>query len=94
MNDFVALDEECRSDLSFISKLCSSWNSISYFFEGETETSAQLKFYSDEAPTISIRGAFKNSKELKDLPSSVQSTALLELYPVVISCLSWGDAVF
>ncbi|XP_052398873.1 uncharacterized protein LOC127946375 [Carassius gibelio] len=98
MHATVTLDEGCRSDLKFWSKLCNNWNGISFFYDDEIESSVKLQFFTDAAPSVGFGGIFNNQwfaerwpKELKELAPSIQSTALLEIYPIVIACLLWAD---
>lgn len=98
MQDTITLDEGCRSDLTFWSKLCDNWNGISFFYEEDIETSVKLQFFTDAAPSVGFGGIFNKQwfaerwpKELKELAPSIQSTALMELYPIVIACLLWAD---
>ena len=59
--------------------------------------SVSLKFFTDAVPSVSFGGFYNKQwfadiwpKYLLSLPQKAQSTALLELYPVVVACLLWG----
>ncbi len=97
LNDIVILDEGCRSDLRFWSLLLNNWNGISFFYYDELESSATLKLYTDAAPSVGFGGVFNGQwfasawpNELLSAPVNTLSTALLELYPIVIACTLWG----
>ncbi len=97
LNDIVTLDEGCRSDLRFWSLLLINWNGISFFYYDELESSATLKLYTDAAPSVGFGGVFNGQwfasawpNELLSAPVNTLSTALLELYPIVIACILWG----
>ena len=96
--DIVHLDEGSRSDLRFWSTLCNEWNGISFFHNDAVESSLELGFFTDAAPSIGFGGFFNNEwfadswpNQLLDLPKDVLSSALFELYPVVIAAMLWGD---
>lgn len=57
-----------------------------------------MKLFTDASSTLGFGGYFQghwfNSKWPEDLPSVVDSKlsmALLELYPIVVACILWGD---
>ena len=97
LNDMVTLDEGCRSELQFWSLLCKKWNGISFFYNEQLETSMAMELYTDAAPSVGFGGYFNNQwfadawpKELLSLPANASSIALMEMYPIVVSCLLWG----
>ena len=97
LSDSVVLDEGCRSDLGFWASLLEGWNGISMFLNDQVESSAELKFYTDAAPSLGYGGIFGDQwfaggwpVELSALPPSVQSTALMEIYPIAVACVLWG----
>ncbi len=97
LNDIVTLDDGCRSDLRFWSLLLINWNGISFFYYDELEFSATLKLYTDAAPSVGFGGVFNGQwfasawpNELLSVPVNTLSTALLELYPIMIACILWG----
>ena len=66
-------------------------------FNSLPEMSVSLKFFTDAVPSVSFGGFYNKQwfadiwpKYLLSLPQKAQSTALLELYPVVVACLLWG----
>ena len=97
MHDVICVDEGCRSDLRFWSYLCDNWNGVSFFYDDRFATSVSMHLFTDAAPSLGFGGVFggewfadKWPVELRDLPSDVQSIALMELYPIVMACLIWG----
>ncbi|XP_037627458.1 uncharacterized protein LOC119489294 [Sebastes umbrosus] len=97
LHDMVSLDAGCRSELRFWSLLCKEWNGISFFYNEILETSLAIKLYTDAAPSVGFGVFFNNQwfadawpKEMSSLPANVSSTALMEMYPIVIACLLWG----
>lgn len=99
LHDTVTLDEGCRSELRFWSLLLEKWNGISFFYNDNTESSLAIRLFTDAAPSVGFGGFFDNQwfadvwpKELSSLPASASSSALMELYPIVIACLLWGKS--
>ena len=92
--DSVTLDEGCRSDLRFWGQLLAHWNGISFFYEDVISSADDLKFFTDAAPSLGFGGMFQNRwfagswpREFADLD---QSSALYEMYPIVVACHLWG----
>ncbi len=97
LHDTVTLDEGCRSELQFWSLLLEKWNGVSFFYNDDMESSSAIKLFTDAAPSVGFGGFFNNEwfadvwpKEMSSLPASASSSALMEIYPIVISCLLWG----
>ncbi|XP_034562822.1 uncharacterized protein LOC117829305 [Notolabrus celidotus] len=98
LSDLVVLDEGCRSDLRFWSVLCNEWNGISFFYNDFVESSDSLRFFTDAAPSVGFGGFYNNEWFADKWPLEIQalteskSTALFELYPVVVACQLWGPS--
>lgn len=97
LKDIIVLDDGCRSDLRFWASLCEEWNGISFFYNDLVESSDSLQFFTDAAPSIGFGGLFCNEWfadvwpiEIQSLENTSKSTALFELYPIVVACLIWG----
>ncbi len=68
-----------------------------FFYYDELESSATLKLYTDGAPSVGFGGVLNGQwfasawpNELLSVPVNTLSTALLELYPIVIACIFVG----
>lgn len=97
--DSIHLDDGCRSDLRFWSLLLNNWNGISFFYNEVFESSAALELFTDAAPSIGFGGFFQGqwfaekwSDEFTSSFPSSPSTALYELYPIVVASVLWGTA--
>ena len=84
--------------MRFWSALCNNWNGISFFYQDTLESSVDLGFYTDAAPSIGFGGYFENEwfaeswpKQMQELPKNESSSALFELYPVVVAAILWGN---
>lgn len=69
-----------------------------FFYNEKSETSASIEFSTVVAPSVGFGGFFKGewfseawSKEMLNLPSGCKSTALFELYSIVVASLLWGS---
>uniref|UniRef100_A0AAV2J0Y7 Uncharacterized protein n=1 Tax=Knipowitschia caucasica TaxID=637954 RepID=A0AAV2J0Y7_KNICA len=51
LHDTVTLDDGCRSDLDFWSRLLDRWNGVSFFYDNIIRSSDDLRFYTDAAPS-------------------------------------------
>ena len=97
LQDRIMLDQGCLSDIHFWSLFLDQWNGISFFFNEKSETSASMEFFTDAAPSVGFGGFFKGEwfagawpEEILNLPLDCKSTALFELYPIVVASLLWG----
>ncbi|XP_062383578.1 uncharacterized protein LOC134071030 [Sardina pilchardus] len=97
LSDSIVLDSGCQSDLSFWSKLLKHWNGISFFYNDHTDSSVSLKLFTDAAPSLGFGGLYNDlwfaekwSDEFLAFSSDAVSSALFELYPIVVSCVLWG----
>ena len=75
--------------------LCEHWNGLSFFYNDEVETSSSLALYTDAALSLGFFFFYEWFSEpwpveLERLAGDCKSTALFELYPIVIACLFWG----
>ncbi|KAL7852249.1 hypothetical protein SRHO_G00180340 [Serrasalmus rhombeus] len=90
----LSLDDACISELRFWLFLLQHWNGISLFYEDAILVPEHLQLFTDAAPSIGFGGCWFASPwppefALHSLESG-NSSALWELYPVVIAALLWG----
>ncbi|XP_041920582.1 uncharacterized protein LOC121684588 [Alosa sapidissima] len=97
LSDPVVLDLGCQSDLGFWSKLLAEWNGISFFYNDHSDSSVSLELFTDAAPSLGFGGLYKDawfaerwSDEFMAFASDAASSALFELYPIVVACVLWG----
>lgn len=94
----VYLNQECKADLHMWLTFLKNWNGISMFYDNFKVNAYDMELFTDASSTLGFGGYFQghwfNSKWPEDLPSVVDSKlsmALLELYPIVVACILWGD---
>ena len=92
------LNKGCRSDLKFWSLLLLNWNGISFFYNDVPESSDSLKLFTDAAPSIGFRVFCQGQWFVDKWPAEFctfalgyESSALFELYPIVITSVLWGQ---
>lgn len=93
LHDVLSLDDGCRSDLRFWSRLLDDWNGISFFYDDVVYSSDSLRFYTDAAPSAGFGGYFQGQWFAGHWPptfSPADSIALYEIYPIAIACRVWG----
>ncbi|XP_041922810.1 uncharacterized protein LOC121686960 [Alosa sapidissima] len=99
LSDLVQIDEGSRSDLRFWSQLLNNWNGISFFYNEVPESSASLDLFTDAAPSVGFGGVFQGQWFAEKWPAEFSafalgsaSSALHELYPVVVASVLWGGS--
>ncbi|XP_063054526.1 uncharacterized protein LOC134448797 [Engraulis encrasicolus] len=99
LTDSVALDQGCHSDLRFWLKLLGNWNGISFFYNDSTESSSSLGLFTDAAPSVGFGGFHKGEwfadswpDDFLEFTDGSESSALFEMYPIVVACVLWGSS--
>ncbi|XP_029904174.1 uncharacterized protein LOC115356996 [Myripristis murdjan] len=94
LHDFVTLDAACKMELHMWRDFLSSWNGVSFFYDDHLTQPEDIQLYTDAAPSIGFGGYYGGkwfaSKWPPEMFSLSHSSALYELYPVVIAALLWG----
>ncbi|XP_069109890.1 uncharacterized protein [Argopecten irradians] len=95
---FVHLTRDCKDDLYMWLFFLQNWNGVSLFYETVITTVADFTLFTDAASTKGFGDFFKGkwfSEEWPlDLPYITDGTlsmAFLELYPIVVAAVLWGD---
>ncbi len=98
LSDHIALDEGCHSDLHFWLKLLNVWNGISFFYNDFAESSSSLGLFTDAALSVGFGGFHKGEwfadrwpEDFLEFTSGSESSALFEMYPIVVACVLWGS---
>ncbi|XP_032407512.1 uncharacterized protein LOC116711963 [Xiphophorus hellerii] len=92
--DQVSLDNGCRSDLSFWSRLLNSWNGISFFYDDVILSADSIQFYTDAAPSAGFGGFFQGKWFAEKWPLSTpqhESSAYYKIIPIAAACRLWGS---
>lgn len=93
LSDVVSLDDGCRSDLRFWSRLLGDWNGVSFFYDDVVSSADALQFFTDAAPSSGFGGFYQGKWFAERWPASFpnsESSALHEIYPIAVACCLWG----
>ncbi|XP_041963284.1 uncharacterized protein LOC121720877 [Alosa sapidissima] len=97
LEDVVSLDAQCLADLKLWRMCLDEWNGLCMFYDDCQSSPEDLQLYTDAAPSIGFGGFFKGRwfgspwpLEFRELITENKSSAVFELYPVVIAALLWG----
>ncbi|XP_013863390.1 uncharacterized protein LOC106517215 [Austrofundulus limnaeus] len=99
LHGHLTLGDACRMEIKLWHHFLSSWNGISFFYNDFISHPDDIQLYTDATPSIGFGGFHKGRwfastwlPEVDTLQpdSASPSSALYELYPVVIAALLWG----
>ena len=95
LHHYIKLTNECRLDLNMWYKFLNGWNGKSFFLDPDFTNAADIELFTDSTMS-GFGGIYKNKwfqgyfpQEL--LSQNEISMALLELYPIVMAVVLWGD---
>ncbi|XP_058876991.1 uncharacterized protein LOC131731955 [Acipenser ruthenus] len=96
MNSHVKISAEARKDIKMWINLLTNWNGLSLFYDEFISAPHDLALFTD-ASSIGFGGFlapewFSSTwpPEIQLLPPQEESTALLEIYPIVVAAVLWG----
>jgi hypothetical protein len=98
LHHHVTLNKDCRLDMQMWRQFLSTWNGISMFHDDAFIDSADLGLFTDSSG-IGYGGIWQQRQwfqgrwpeHLRLVPGSDTSIALLELYPIVVAAILWGE---
>ncbi len=95
LEDLISLSLECRDELRLWIMFLKQWNGLSLFHNNLVSSPIDINLFTDAAPSIGFGGFYQGRwfaapwpAQLRDLP---QSSALFELYPLVVAAFLWGN---
>ncbi|MCG8431274.1 MAG: hypothetical protein MJA29_08895, partial [Candidatus Omnitrophica bacterium] len=98
LHHHVTLNAECRKDLQAWSDFLQSWNGVAIFLDTHLTQAPDLELYTDSSSTIGFGGYFQKRYFYGRWPEGCTlglnpdlSMAYLELFPIVVAALLWGD---
>ncbi|XP_057175701.1 uncharacterized protein LOC130545285 [Triplophysa rosa] len=97
LEDTIHLTSSCRDELSLWIQFLKQWNGISFFYNDMISHPDDIRLFTDAAPSVSFGGFYQDRwfastwpPQLTVLPQSLASSALFELYPIVVVAYLWG----
>lgn len=99
LHDRVVLDDSCKMEMGMWQHFLTSWNGISFFYDDYLTHPEDIHLYTDAAPSIGFGGYYGGrwfastwppEFSALDSESHGPSSALYELYPIIIAAILWG----
>ena len=94
----VNISPECRMELRLWHSLLHHWNGISFFYNDFHSSPEDLQLFTDAAPSVGYGGYYGGRWFAEEWPEELKknqcdsdhSSALFELYPIVVAASLWG----
>ncbi|MGL4283697.1 MAG: hypothetical protein ACRCSI_08810, partial [Eubacterium aggregans] len=97
LEDQISLNDSCRNELDLWISFLKQWNGLSFFYKNSISSPIDIKLFTDAAPSVGFGGFFQGRwfastwpPQLAGLPQHLSSSALFELYPLVVAAALWG----
>ncbi|XP_052428992.1 uncharacterized protein LOC127970440 [Carassius gibelio] len=95
LEDLIPLTHACRDELKLWILFLRQWNGLSFFYNNLISSPIDLQLFTDAAPSIGFGGFYQGrwfaSTWPPQMQDSTQSSALFELYPLVVAAFLWGN---
>ncbi|XP_056124427.1 uncharacterized protein LOC130102426 [Rhinichthys klamathensis goyatoka] len=97
LEDRIILSDESKNELKLWINFLNQWNGLTFFYDDFISLPLDIKLFTDAAPSIGFGGYYQGRwfasswpPQLLDTPQSSASSALFELYPIVVAASLWG----
>jgi hypothetical protein len=97
LEDQISLTTSCCNELSLWITFLKQWNGLSFFYNNLISLPVDIQLFTDAAPSVGFGGFYQGRwfastwpAQLLDSPQSQSSSALFELYPLVVAAFLWG----
>ncbi|RXN16328.1 poly [Labeo rohita] len=91
------ITDSCRNELSLWISFLSQWNGLSFFYNNLISSPIDIQLFTNAAPSVGFGGFYQGRwfastwpDQLLDLTQQQISSALFELYSLVVAALLWG----
>ncbi|XDV33697.1 hypothetical protein PO909_004007, partial [Leuciscus waleckii] len=98
LENIISLSQPCRADLKLWITFLKQWNGITFFYNDFLSRPCDITLFTDAAPSTGFGGFYRGRwfastwpPELTNTPQTDESTALFELYPIVVAAYLWGS---
>ncbi|MBN3320618.1 CTNA1 protein, partial [Atractosteus spatula] len=93
----VSPSANCKSELRLWQLLLANLNGISLFYDDLLSDTEDIQLFTDAAPSVGFGGYYKGQwfaapwpPDFFPIPLANQSSALLEIFPIVVAASLWG----
>ncbi len=94
LEDLISITQACRDELRLWLTFLNQWNGLSFFYNNLVSSPTDIQLFTDAAPSIGFGGFFQGRWFAAPWPPQLQdisqSSALFELYPLVVAAFLWG----
>lgn len=94
LEDPITITQACRDELRLWLTFLNQWNGLSFFYSNLVSCPIDIQLFTDAAPSIGFGGFYQGrwfaSTWPPQLQDITQSSALFELYPLVVAAFLWG----
>ncbi|XP_057175508.1 uncharacterized protein LOC130545160 [Triplophysa rosa] len=94
--DSIHLTSSCSDELSLWIKFLKQCNGMSFFYKDMVSLPVDIRLFTDVAPSVGFGGFYQGRwftstwPPQLSLPQPLASSALFELYPLVVAAYLWG----
>ncbi|XP_067290331.1 uncharacterized protein [Pseudorasbora parva] len=97
LDNTISLTPSCLTDLKLWIMFLKQWNGLTFFYDDFLSQPCDLPLFTDAAPSVGFGGFYKTHwfastwpPELSMSNQQTASSALFELYPIIIAAHLWG----
>lgn len=94
LEELISINQACRDELRLWLTFLNQRNGLSFFYNNLVSSPTDIQLYTDAAPSIGFGGFFQGRWFAAPWPPQLQdisqSSALFELYPLVVVAFLWG----
>ncbi len=94
LDDQIIINQACHNEISLWITFLKQWNGLTFFYSDLVFLPDDIQLFTDAAPSVGFGGYYQGRwfaspwpPQMRDSP---QSSALFELYPLVIAAFLWG----
>lgn len=94
LEDLISVTQACRDELRLWISFLNQWNGLTFFYNSLVSSPVDIQLFTDAAPSIGFGGFYQGRWFASPWPPQLQdfsqSSALFELYPLVVAAFLWG----
>lgn len=94
LEDLISVTQACRDELRLWISFLNQWNGLTFFYNSLVSSPVDIQLFTDAAPSTGFGGFYQGRWFASPWPPQLQdfsqSSALFELYPLVVAAFLWG----